>query len=434
MADDNLGLTAEGLVMIGSESMPAGTPIVRGPDFDAPAASTLSGLLASFSTMGFQATGLSDAIHEVNSMLSWRLSDEPWKPSDPDELRDGAARAAVKATVWLGITSNMISSGQREVIRFLAQHKLIDVIVTSAGGVEEDIMKTLRPHFVGDFALRGKHLRMRGLNRLGNLVVPNDNYVAFEEWLTPLLNTMHDESEKSGVPWTPSTIIERFGRAVGSPDSVWHWCAANGIPVFCPGLTDGAIGDMLYFHDWKRPGFVVDIAKDVRRINDIAVRARRSGMVILGGGLIKHHICNANLMRNGADHAVFINTSSDYDGSDTGARPDEAVSWGKIKLDASPVKLYGDATILFPLIVSQTFVPYLARGCTPDPAHKAAAEARAAAARAIASVDAPRPADAAGAHAKELAAAKAAHAAEVAQLKEALAKATGGGGGGGGAP
>jgi len=131
---------------------------------------------------------------------------------------------------------------------------------------------------------------------------------------------------------------------------------------------------------------------------------------------------------------VFINTASDYDGSDTGARPDEAVSWGKIKLDASPVKLYGDATILFPLIVSQTFVPYLARGCTPDPAPKAAAEARAAAARAIASVDAPRAADAAGAHAKELAAAKAAHAAEVAQLKEALAKAAAGGGGGGGGP
>ena len=376
--------------MIGSETMPAGTPTVRGPNMDDPASATLAGLLGSFATMGFQATGLSDAIHEVNAMLNWRLSDDPIKPSDGDELKDPALRAATKATVWLGITSNMISSGQREIIRFLAQHKLVDVIVTSAGGVEEDIMKTLKPHFVGDFALRGKHLRMRGLNRLGNLVVPNENYVAFEEWLTPLLSTMHDESDASGVPWTPSTIIERFGRVVDNPDSVWYWCARNGIPVFCPGLTDGAIGDMLYFHDWKRNGFVVDICKDVRRINDISVKAKRSGMIILGGGLIKHHICNANLMRNGADHAVFINTSSDYDGSDTGARPDEAVSWGKIKMEASPVKLYGDATILFPLIVTQTFVPYLARGCKPAPGHKEAAEARAAVARGIASVDAPR--------------------------------------------
>ena len=54
-------------------------------------------------------------------------------------------------------------------------------------------------------------------------------------------------------------------------------------------------------------------------------------MIILGGGLIKHHICNANLMRNGANFSVFLNTASEYDGSDSGARPDEAVSWGKIK-------------------------------------------------------------------------------------------------------
>jgi len=69
----------------------------------------------------------------------------------------------------------------------------------------------------------------------------------------------------------------------------------------------------------------------------------------------KHHINNANLMRNGADFAVFLNTAQEFDGSDSGARPDEAISWGKIKPDAQPVKVCGDATILFPLLVSQTF-------------------------------------------------------------------------------
>jgi deoxyhypusine synthase len=54
-------------------------------------------------------------------------------------------------------------------------------------------------------------------------------------------------------------------------------------------------------------------------------------MIILGGGIVKHHICNANLMRDGGDYAVYINTGQEFDGSDTGARPDEAVSWGKIK-------------------------------------------------------------------------------------------------------
>jgi len=70
---------------------------------------------------------------------------------------------------------------------------------------------------------------------------------------------------------------------------------------------------------------------------------------------VKHHICNANMLRNGADYAVFINTGQEFDGSDSGARPDEAVSWGKISLQAHPVKVYSEATIAFPLLVAMTF-------------------------------------------------------------------------------
>lgn len=66
-------------------------------------------------------------------------------------------------------------------------------------------------------------------------------------------------------------------------------------------------------------------------------------------------------MRNGADFAVYLNTAQEFDGSDSGARPDEAISWGKIKPDAKPVKVCGDATILFPLLLSQTFVKHWGR-------------------------------------------------------------------------
>jgi deoxyhypusine synthase len=52
---------------------------------------------------------------------------------------------------------------------------------------------------------------------------------------------------------------------------------------------------------------------------------------------------------------VFVNTGQEFDGSDAGARPDEAVSWGKIKMEAKPVKVYADASLIFPLLVAQTF-------------------------------------------------------------------------------
>jgi deoxyhypusine synthase len=359
---------AKDVVLIRSEDCPEGTPIVKGPDFNQP--QTIDSLISSFSTIGFQATNLSLAVDEINNMLKWRLSDEPIKEGDADEFKLPEVRAATRCTIFLGITSNMISSGVREVIRYLAEHKLIDCIVTTAGGVEEDIMKCIRPHYVGSFELKGSELRVKGINRLGNLLVPNLNYCSFEEWVMPLLNKMHDEQDasKGKTIWSPSQIIERFGQEINDPSSVWYWCAKNKIPVFCPGLTDGSVGDMLYFHLWNRSGFILDIAQDIRKLNDLAMKAKKSGMVILGGGISKHHVCNANLMRNGADYSVFINTASEFDGSDSGARPDEAVSWGKIKLTAKPVKVYSDATIAFPLLVAQTFAKYVNSGKSKEDA------------------------------------------------------------------
>lgn len=104
---------------------------------------------------------------------------------------------------------------------------------------------------------------------------------------------------------------------------------------------------MLYFHTLKNtlssdtPRHIsLDIIPDIVAINTIALRAHCTGVIILGGGLIKHHICNANLMRNGADFAVYINTSGEFDGSDAGASPEEAISWGKIRAGAQSVKVY----------------------------------------------------------------------------------------------
>lgn len=172
-------------------------------------------------------------------------------------------------------------------------------------------------------------------------------------------NNNKNDDDNDNLPkkfvWTPSKMIHRLGKEINNEESVLYWAAKNDIPIFCPALTDGSVGDMLYFHSYKRPGFVLDINEDIRKINDLAVRSHATGMIILGGGLVKHHICNANLMRNGANFSVFVNTGQEFDGSDSGASPEEALSWGKIAITAKPVKVCADASIVFPLIVSQTF-------------------------------------------------------------------------------
>ncbi|OLL24858.1 putative deoxyhypusine synthase [Neolecta irregularis DAH-3] len=322
--------TAEAAVLVSSDPIPENTPVIKGPDFNVP--QDLQSILYSMSNIGFQATNLGKAIDIINKM-----------------------RASPNCTIFLGYTSNLISSGLREIIRYLAQHKLISCIVATAGGVEEDYIKCLGKTYLGEFSLSGAKLRERGLNRIGNLLIPNQNYCKFEDWVVPLLEKMLQEQKSENKIWTPSTIIDRLGKEINDEESVYYWCHKNRIPVFCPALTDGSLGDMIYFHSFKSEGLIVDIAADIRKINTMAVRAKNTGMIILGGGIVKHHICNANLMRNGADYAVYINTGQEFDGSDAGASPDEAVSWGKIRVGAESVKVFGDASIIFPLIVGGTW-------------------------------------------------------------------------------
>ncbi|CAG8465828.1 15150_t:CDS:2 [Dentiscutata heterogama] len=293
-------------VLVKSTSMPDNAATVIGPDFNQN--HSLEDLLKSYSRIGFQATSVGQAINVINQMRNWRLSDDPLLPDESDDYKLPNVRASTKF-----------------------QHSLVDVVVTTAGGVEEDFIKCLGPTYAGDFNLPGAQLRKKGINRIGNLLVPNENYCKFEDWVVPILDRLLEEQKSEGIIWSPSKIIHRLA------------------------LTDGSLGDMIYFHSFKNPGLIIDIVSDIRSINNQAVFAKKTGVIILGGGIVKHHICNANLMRNGADYAVYINTGQEFDGSDSGARPDEAVSWGKIRATAEPVKVYADATIVFPLIVAETF-------------------------------------------------------------------------------
>lgn len=210
--------------------------------------------------------------------LAWRLSDEPPKPNDYGDLLDPEFRSKQKCTIFLSYTSNMISCGVRETIKYLVKNNLVHCLVSTAGGVEEDFIKCLADTYLGDFKLKGSELRKQGLNRLGNLLIPNDNYCKFEDFVMPILEAMADEQERDGVRWTPSRIIHRLGKEINNEDSVYYWCYKHNIPVYCPAITDGSLGDMMYFFSYKRPEFVVDLIHDIRGINNMAVHAHATGM------------------------------------------------------------------------------------------------------------------------------------------------------------
>lgn len=319
--------------------------VVTGLDFEQSV--TIDDILASFKTTGLQATNVFKAIQEIRRMKE------------------------ANARVYFGCTSNMISSGMREVIKFLAKNSHFDLMVTTGGGIEEDLIKCLKPTFIGAFDLDGKALRESGWNRIGNMVINNENYALFETWFNRLMDELlsgeteeypnvigaagtREFTEAAPLILTPSKFIRYLGMKINDESSVLYWCYKNDIPVYSPAVTDGSLGDLLSFYN-KKGRFKLDIVEDIAGINFQCLGKRENGAIILGSGLIKHHILNSNLFNDGLDYCVIINTAIEYDGSDSGAPLAEAHSWGKVKPGRTGIKVYGEASVLFPLVVYGAF-------------------------------------------------------------------------------
>ena len=298
---------------------------IEGYDFDKGV--NYSEMIEKFASTGIQASNLSKAIEITNKMIK------------------------EKTFIFLGYTSNMISSGNREIIRYLVKNKMVNVCVTTCGGIEEDIIKCLGDFVLGDFNADGEELRKKGINRIGNIFASNNRYIEFEEFFQPILEEMYSKNKIIN----PSDLIWKLGEKINDEKSICYWAWKNQIRIFCPAIQDGAIGDNIYFFKFKRKDLVVDVAEDAKMLNDATIGLDKSGILILGSGVVKHSILNANMMRNGADYAVYINTAQEFDGSDAGASPEEAVSWGKIKPNSESVKVFGDASILFPILVAESF-------------------------------------------------------------------------------
>jgi len=250
-----------------------------------------------------------------------------------------------KATIYLAFTANMIASGLRGIIADMCKKKFVDVIITTGGSIDHDIIKAEKQYLLGDFSADDKLLHENGINRIGNILVPNDRYVLLEKRVQVLLEEIY--ATKKIV--SPSEIAEAAGKKIRNSNSFLYWCAKNKIPVFSPGITDSALGLQVYFFKQKKKDFGIDVTADMQRLASITLEAEKTGGLILGGGISKHHAIGVNILRDGFDYAVYFTTASPWDGSLSGAQTNEAISWGKIREKANHATVYGDVSITLPL-------------------------------------------------------------------------------------
>ena len=254
-----------------------------------------------------------------------------------------------KCVKFVSFTGNLVATGTRGVLKELVKRRLVDVVVTTCGTVDHDVARCWKDYYRGSFLMSDARLRGEGVNRLGNILVPNESYgVVIEKKMRGLLESLWKEGVREV---SASELCREIGRRICNESSILFWAAKNDVPVFVPGLTDGAVGYQIWLfsqdHDFR-----LNLLKDSGLLNEIVFNADRSGALLVGGGISKHHTLWWNQFKDGLDYAVYVSTADEWDGSLSGARPREAVSWGKISERAKKVMVEGDASLILPLMIS----------------------------------------------------------------------------------
>ena len=250
---------------------------------------------------------------------------------------------------FLSFTGNLVATGTRGVFRELVKRKMVDIVITTCGSLDHDMARCWKNYYRGSFIMNDAKLHEQGINRLGNVLVPNDSYgTIIEEKMQALLQDLWREGIREV---SASQLCREIGLRCCNESSILYWAARNDIPVYVPGITDGAVGYQTWFfsqdHDFK-----LNLLKDEGELSDLMFTTKKTGALIIGGGISKHHTIWWNQFKDGLDYVVYISTADEWDGSLSGARPREAVSWGKISEKAKRVMVEGDASLILPLMTS----------------------------------------------------------------------------------
>lgn len=273
---------------------------------------------------GFESRNMADGVEILSAMIS-----------DKDCLR------------FLSFVGAIVSTGVRGIIKDMMRKKWFDVAITTCGALDHDIARSFSNYKEGSFTMDDSQLADQNIHRLGNVLVPTESYgPLIEEKMQEILEEAYRQGKKE---MSTADITREIGKKLGE-DSFLYWAYKNGISVIVPGIVDGAVGSQIWLFSQKHSDFKLNLNADADILSGLVFKAKKSGALMLGGGISKHHTMWWNQYREGLDYAVYLTTAQEFDGSLSGALVREAISWGKVTQDAKQTTIHAEITTALPFI------------------------------------------------------------------------------------
>ena len=256
--------------------------------------------------------------------------------------------AEPQCTKFLSFVGAIISTGVRGIIKDMIKRNMFDCIITTCGALDHDLARSFVKYYAGDFNVDDYYLKNNNIHRLGNVFIPIENY-------GPLIESKIQEYiqdfYKNTKEFAGYELLDYIGSKL-EESSFLYWAHKNKIPVIVPGIVDGAVGNQIWLFYQNHKDMIFNILKDQTMMSNMIFEANKTGALMLGGGISKHHTLWWNQFRDGLDYAVYITTANQWDGSLSGAEVKEAISWNKVKSEAKQVTIHGEVTTLLPFLYS----------------------------------------------------------------------------------
>ncbi len=266
-------------------------------------------------------------------------------------------------TIFLTLAGSTSAGGCMQVYVDMVKNNMVDAIVaTGASIVDMDFFEALGyKHYKGSYNANDSELRGCYIDRI------YDTYIDEEELQDCDMTIRKIADSLEPRPYSSREFIAEMGKYLvknsKKKDSLVQACYENNVPIFCPAFSDSSAGFGLVKHQWDHPDkhVSIDSVKDFLEVTMIKMKAKTSGLFMIGGGVPKNFIqdtviCAEVLGKDVPMHkyAIQITVADPRDGACSSSTLKEASSWGKVETTYEKM-VYAEATSVLPMIASYVY-------------------------------------------------------------------------------
>ncbi len=269
----------------------------------------------------------------------------PKKISDAAKLTEKMLKDK-DCSVFMSLAGALIPAGLRSVLSGFIKNNWVDALIVTGATLTHDLAEALGyRHYIGSHNADDSKLHEKRLDRVWDVYFDDHSYEGIEDYCKRIFSKLEKRDYSS------KELVWALGKELKDENSIIRQSYLKKIPIYCPALVDSGLGMQVWTYS-KEFGFKVDAFKDW---DDLVVNqvwsAKKTGVILLGGGVPKNFILQAQQFSNNEhSYAVQVTMAQVIDGGLSGAELREAISWGKLGNKSECADVRADVTIVLPII------------------------------------------------------------------------------------